>query len=180
MNFQCKLTSASKKVYGAILAGLILCSTLHVNAQNPITINSDNSVTITYIDPKAEKVEVQGTFFQKGNSLIPMAGMFSKDGKAEMTNTGNGVWTYTSQPLSSELYWYDFVVNEDSVRFDKRNRDTTRDIGTTYNYFIIKGGIGDNFTDAQTKKGTLKYNWYPSSLNGMSKQIGRASCRERV
>ena len=170
MNFQCKLTSASKKVYGAILAGLILCSTLHVNAQNPITINSDNSVTITYIDPKAEKVEVQGTFFQKGNSLIPMAGMFSKDGKAEMTNTGNGVWSYTSQPLSSELYWYDFVVNEDSVRFDKRNRDTTRDIGTTYNYFIIKGGIGDNFTDAQTKKGTLKYNWYPSSLNGMSKR----------
>ena len=133
MNFQCKQTYVPKKVCGAILAGLILFSSLHVNAQEPTTINSDNSVTITYIDPKAEKVEVQGTFFQKGNSLIPMAGMFSKDGKAEMTNTGNGVWTYTSQPLSSELYWYDFVVNEDSVRFDKRNRDTTRDIGSTYN-----------------------------------------------
>lgn len=64
MNFQCKQTYVPKKVCGAILAGLILFSSLHVNAQEPITINSDNSVTITYIDPKAEKVEVQGTFFR--------------------------------------------------------------------------------------------------------------------
>ena len=169
MIFMSKLKSVTEKTYSAI-AALLLSSYFCADAQNPITINGDNSVTITYIDSVAEQVEVQGTFFKKGNSIIPMAGMFSKDGKAKMTNIGNGVWTYTSQPLSSELYWYDFVVNEDSVRYDKRNRDTTRDIGTTYNYFIIKGGIGDNYTDSQTKKGTVKYVWYPSTLNGMTKR----------
>ena len=131
-----KLTFITKKTNSMITA-LMLCSYFCVYAQNPITINSDNSVTITYVDPEAEQVEVQGTFFKKGNSIIPMAGMFSKDGKAKMTNIGNGVWTYTSQPLSSELYWYDFVVNEDSVRYDKRNRDTTRDIGTILSLKVV-------------------------------------------
>lgn len=170
MTFQSKLSFAPKKIRKGALAMLMLASATCVHAQDPITINSDNSVTITYVDPKAEEVEVQGTFFKKGNSIIPMAGMFSKDGKAKMTNSGNGVWTYTSQPLDSELYWYDFVVDEDSVRYDKRNRDTTRDIGTTYNYFIIKGGIGDDYVDAMSKKGSLKYVWYPSDLNGMKKR----------
>lgn len=151
-------------------ATMLLYATLQAHAQEPITFNSDKSVTITYIDPNAEKVEVQGTFFKKGNSIIPMAGMFSKDGKAEMENIGNGVWTYTSQPLNSELYWYDFVINEDSVRYDKRNTNTTRDIGTVYNYFLINGGIGDDYADAKAKKGTLKYVWYPSELNGMGKR----------
>lgn len=170
MTFQSKLTSASKIICAATFATLMLCVTLQAHAQEPITFNNDNSVTITYIDPTAEKVEVQGTFFKKGNSIIPMAGMFSKDGKAEMENLGNGVWSFTSQPLNSELYWYDFVINEDSVRYDKRNPNTTRDIGTVYNYFLINGGIGDNYADAKTKKGTLKYVWYPSELNGMSKR----------
>lgn len=170
MNFKHRPTSELIKVCGAISASLILCHGLDTNAQEPVTINNDSSVTITYIDPEAEKVEVQGTFFKKSNSLIPMAGMFSKDGKAEMTNSGNGVWTYTSRPLPSELYWYNFIVDGDSVRYDKRNVDTTRDIGTVYNYFIIPGGIGDDYADAKSKKGTLKYVWYPSELNGMSRR----------
>lgn len=99
-----------------------------------------------------------------------MAGMFSKDGKAKMTDSGDGIWTYTSQPLDSELYWYNFIVDDDSVRYDKRNKNTTRDIATTYNYFIIKGGIADNYVDATGEKGVLKYVWYPSKLNGMSKR----------
>lgn len=170
MTFQSKLKSALPKVCGIILAHLVSCAAIHVHAQAPITINSDNSVTITYIDPGAEEVEVQGTFFKKGNSIIPMAGMFSKDGKAEMKNAGNGVWTYTSQPLTSELYWYDFIVDEDSVRCDARNPNTTRDIGTIYNYFLISGGIGDDYADARTGNGQLKYVWYPSGLNGMNKR----------
>lgn len=170
MTYQSKHSVTPKKIWKSVLALLMLASTPCTYAQAPITINSDNSVTITYVDPKAEEVEVQGTFFKKGNSIIPMAGMFSKDGKAKMTNTGNGVWKYTSDSLSSELYWYDFVVDEDSVRYDTRNKNTTRDIGTIYNYFIIKDGIADDYVDATAKKGTLKYVWYPSKLNGMTKR----------
>lgn len=170
MTFRYNPTSAIKKIGGSILALLITTGTPCAHAQVPITINSDNSVTITYIDPNAEEVKVQGTFLKKNNSIIPMAGMFSKDGKAKMTDSGDGIWTYTSQPLDSELYWYNFIVDDDSVRYNKRNKNTTRDIATTYNYFIIKGGIADSYVDATGEKGILKYVWYPSKLNGMSKR----------
>lgn len=171
MTYLNKSRYSPSKLWVTIWASMML--TALAKAQTdvaPVTVNSDNSVTITYVDPEAHKVEVQGTFFKKGNSIIPMAGMFSKGGKAEMTNTGNGVWKYKSQPLSSDLYWYDFVVDEDSVRYDTRNKNTTRDIGSIYNYFIVEGGVADDYVDAPADRGTLTYVWYPSGLNGMSKR----------
>lgn len=101
MTSQNKQTTDIKKISGAILVTLIMYATPQINAQEPVTVNSDNSVTITYIDPKAKKIEVQGSFFKKGSSIIPMAGMFSKDGKAEMTNIGDCIWTYTSPLLGN-------------------------------------------------------------------------------
>lgn len=65
MTFRYNPTSAIKKIGGSILALLITTGTPCAHAQAPITINSDNSVTITYIDPNAEEVKVQGTFLKK-------------------------------------------------------------------------------------------------------------------
>lgn len=171
MNFR-KIEAGLRKSALVATAPLLLAHGFGSQAQTnqPVTVNSDKSVTITYIDPDATQVEVQGTFFKKETSMIPIAGMFSKDGKAEMTNNGNGVWTYTSEPLASELYWYNFVIDEDSVRCDLRNKNTTRDIGDIYNYFIITGGIADDYADAESREGRLDYVWYPSKLNGMSRR----------
>lgn len=143
---------------------------LHSISQNaPITINPDNSVTFTFVEPIADEVTIQGNFFPKGNSIFQMAGMFAKDGKAEMEQRQDGVWTFTSKPLASELYWYSFKVN-DSIRFDPRNPNVVRDISTLYNYFIIPHGLADDYVDNTSRHGSLKYVWYPSSINGMSRR----------
>lgn len=128
-------------------------------ASEPIVINADNSVTITYIDSVAEEIIIQGNFFKKEAEF--------NDGKAKMVKKSAAEWVYTSEPLASDLYWYNFKIDDEEITFDNRNHNTTRDIATIYNYFIIKGGVGDNFVDKKIDTGTLQYLWYPSKLNGM-------------
>ena len=153
-------------VYLSSCTSLVLAT----NAQSvPLTINPNKSVTITYVDPTAEEVKIQGDFFVKESPIIPFLGMFSKDEKADMERGENGVWTYTTEPLTSELYWYKFIV-DDSSRYDTRNKDVVRDISTKYNYFIIPNGLANDYIDNKVKSGKLKYVWYPSSLNGMTKR----------
>ena len=147
---------------------ILLIYNTEIKAQNmPLTVNDDKSVTITYVNPVADEVEIRGDFVKKGNSILPM---FSKDGKAKMKNQGDGVWTYTSAPLESDMYLYNFIVDDDSVIYDHSNDNTVRDIATRYNYLIIPGGIGDDLADADSKKGSVRYIWYPSTLNGMKKR----------
>jgi len=135
----------------------------------PIVINENRSVTISYYDNNAKEVKLKGTFLNKGVKFKTPAGTFGKDGTVKMKNVGNGCWSYTSEPLPSELYWYQFIVNDDSVRIDKRNTNIVRDINTLYNYFIIEGGIADKYVDVKSNDtgGKLQYVWYPSSLKGM-------------
>lgn len=138
----------------------------------PIVINENKSVTISYYDKKAKEVVLRGTFLNKGVKFKTPAGTFGKDGTIKMKNVGNGCWYYTSEPLTSELYWYQFIVNDDFVTIDKRNSDIVRDINTLYNYFIIKGGIADKYVDVTPNNigGKLQYVWYPSSLEGMKRR----------
>jgi Enterochelin esterase and related enzymes len=137
----------------------------------PITINNDNSVTITFVAPEAEDVHVQGNFFNSFLSNLPIAGILKKGGKADMKKRDDGVWTYTSAPLKPELYWYNFTLDDsDSTVYDMRNKNVTRDIQTIYNYFLIKGGLANIYADNTTAKGKLEYIWYPSTLNKMTKR----------
>ena len=47
MTSQNKLTSTIIKISGVFLATLIMYATPQISAQEPVTVNSDNSVTIT-------------------------------------------------------------------------------------------------------------------------------------
>jgi enterochelin esterase family protein len=53
---------------------------------------------------------------------------------------------------------------------DEYNKNTMRDVADTLNYFIIKGGIADDYITKNVAHGTVKKVWYPSTLNGMSKR----------
>ena len=136
----------------------------------PFMINEDKSVTINYYDQSAKDVVLKGTFLDAGLQFKTPAGTFGKAGKVKMKSIGNGYWTYTSEPLSSELYWYNFVVDGDSVLVDERNKNVVRDINTYYNYFIISGGVADKYVDVKHAGGKLQYIWYPSSLEGMKRR----------
>ena len=131
--------------------------------QSPV-INPDNSVTFTYINPDAEEVYVKGSFVPRKNIVGPLG----KSGKYEMVKNGDH-WTYTTEPLSSELYTYTFEVDEKEVK-DPLNSNITRDIADSLSYFVVKGGIADDYVIKKVPHGTVKKVWYPSSLKNMKKR----------
>lgn len=158
-----------KKVLIIIFVSLVVVADCYAQLE-PFRINEDNSVTINFYDRNAEEVVLKGTFVNKGLRLRTPAGMFGENGKVKMKSIGDGYWTYTSEPLSSELYWYHFIVNDDSVKIDSLNLNIVRDVNTFHNYFIIEGGIADNYVDIKSKGGRLQYVWYPSSMEGIRRR----------
>lgn len=154
-------------------AAFILLSGLSpIFAGNPAVspvINPDNSVTFTVRKPAAEEVSVKGSFIPRKNLLRTKAGTISKEAKAKMERKDD-VWTFTTPPLSPDLYTYTFEVDEVTMT-DSLNRNTVRDVADTLSYFIIPGGTADLYIDsARVPHGTVRDVWYPSTLPGMEKR----------
>lgn len=113
----------------------------------------DGRVTLRYTDGKAGEVEVKG---DKGVS-------------GEMT-LRDGVWTLTTDPLPSDVYMYNFIVDEERRVPDPRNPWRERDIADTVSLFCVKGWPGSYYMDGDVPHGTVRKLWYPSSLNGMTRR----------
>lgn len=127
-------------------------------------INPDNSVTFTYVNPDAEEVYVKGSFIPRKTLVGPLG----KSGKYKMEKEGDK-WTYTTEVLPSELYTYTFEV-DDEEKMDPMNSNISRDIADSLSYFIITGGLADDYISKKVPHGTIKKVWYPSSLKGMKKR----------
>lgn len=117
-------------------------------------INPDNSVTFRLYAPNANQVNLSGDFLDQTTPL-------AKD--------ENGVWSFTTQPLSPELYMYSFDV--DGLRaLDPSNVYMIRDVSTVTNIFLIDGensrahlyGVND------VPHGSVSKLWYDSP--GLGKQ----------
>ena len=86
-------------------------------------INADNSVTFRLVAPNAKEVFVTGDF------LIPGE-------ESKMTKESDGIWSYTKQPLTSEVYTYAF--NVDGVQMNNPNNVYyRRDVASTLNLLLI-------------------------------------------
>lgn len=133
-----------------------------------LEINGDNTVTFRAKFPGAETVLLKGTFVPNQQEFKTPAGTFGKDGKIEMTRDGE-FWTYTTGTLPSELYTYQFEVDDKTV-YDKANKDCIRDVADTLSYFIIPNGIADDYIMHNVPHGKVEKVWYPSSFEGMSKR----------
>ena len=118
--------------------------------------------------PDAEDVILKGSFIPRKNFIKTEAGSFGKEGSVKMTRDGD-YWTYTSAPLPSELYTYSFEIDEKRM-YDPGNANRFRDVADTLSYFVIKGGVADDYVDRDVPHGTVKKVWYPSSLNGMKER----------
>jgi len=138
-----------------------------VKSKSPI-INADNSVTFRLSAPGANEVFVEGSFLDKKFKVRTKAGTFGKTQKAKMTKDGN-IWVYTTKPLDSEIYTYNFVV-DDEERIDPNNPNKIRDVNDYYSYFIIKGGIADNYITQNVVHGSVEKVWYPSTMKDMPKR----------
>ena len=126
--------------------------------QNPevftgVVINEDNSVTFRYKNPKAVKVEVSGEFMEGSAQLV------EKD----------GIWTYTTAPLASEMYFYSLSV--DGSPIVDMNYSMTKDIPRWMNYFIIGGEKGDIYSVQDVPHGTVSSRWYESKMLQMRRRV---------
>ena len=140
-----------------------------VDKDSPLpVVNQNNSVTFRLYAPNAEDVFIKGSFLEKKFQVRTKAGTFGKTPKARMIKQGSQ-WVYTSGPLDSEIYTYKFVVDDKEVN-DPQNMNIVRDVDNYYNYFIIKGGIADNYITNNVKHGNVSKVWYPSVIDGMPKR----------
>lgn len=151
-----------------LLFGLLLITTvgsyaqenLNFNAKKEVTspeINSDKSVTFRAVAPNASKVELQGDFL-------------GATGIAPMIKQTDGIWTYTTAPLKSELYSYSFIVDGLKIR-DANNVYQIRDVASVVNVFIVGGGKADYYLVGNVPHGTVAKRWYHSPGNAKERRI---------
>ena len=151
-----------------ILAAIFIACGLSTSAQQNLfvaqdiksaIVNDNNTVTFNFKAPDAKKVQIAGDFADKaeGKHIGGMVGA----GLIDMQKGDDGIWTYTSAPLQSELYSYQFMV--DGVpTLDPNNVYVFRDFATVSNVFIVGNGQADLYEVHEVPHGTLSHRWYKS------------------
>lgn len=135
-------------------------------------INPDNTVTFRYVNPKAVSVQVTGDFLPAQEVEVPGRGKFALPGTAELIEK-EGVWTFTSQPLSGDFYSYNFIV-DGKRSLDPSNVYMSRDIATWTNTFTLSTEAGDPghyYMTNDVPHGTLTKVWYDSPNAKMDRRI---------
>ena len=115
-------------------------------------IDEAGRVTFRLKAPDVQQVKVTGDW-------MPREGYGRAT--AALEKGGDGIWTYTTESLPSELYWYHFIV--DGVRtIDPSNAHMIRDVASVFNLFIVPGDKGDLYSVQNVPHGTVTKRWYDS------------------
>jgi enterochelin esterase family protein len=111
--------------------------------------------------PNAQEVKLTGEWMPFQNRM---------PGAENMQKDANGVWSYSTNALKSDLYGYSFIM--DGVRInDPNNVFQIRDVATVFNIFIIKNGKGDYYSVNSVPHGTVSKRWYNSPTLKMTRRI---------
>ena len=135
-------------------------------------INSDGSVTFRLNAPKAITVSLSGDFLPDVLADTPF-GKFEVAGSVEMVQNSEGVWEYTTEPLSGELYSYSFTVNG-TRQMDPSNIYQSRDVATWTNTFTLsreKGDKGFLYSVNKVPHGDVAKVWYNSPTLGLQRRM---------
>lgn len=124
-------------------------------------IKPDNSVTFRLNAPNAAKVAISGDWMRSEG--------FSRASQ-EMAKGADGIWSYTTEVLSPELYTYSLNVDGISMK-DPSYAHTIRDVANVTNYFIIGGGYAELYKVKKVPHGTVSYPWYESPTVGKVRRI---------
>ena len=123
-------------------------------------IRKDNKVTFRIIAPNAQKVQIIGDFLPTEKIDSPM-GPVDAPKKADLVKGENGLWEFTTETLSPELYSYSFIVDGLSTT-DPNNPFLIRDVASVTNIFIIGGEHADLYKVNEVAHGTVAKRWYDS------------------
>lgn len=124
-------------------------------------IHADNSVTFRLLAPNAKSVSITGDFLTSEGGVT--------NGK-KLTKDADGVWSFTTHPLPSELYTYSFVVDGLQMN-DPNNVYYRRDVASTLNVLLIGGGKADLYKVNNVPHGTVSKRWYYSEGNEKDRRI---------
>ena len=89
----------------------------------PLVINADKSVTFNVEAPKAKSVTIRGDWEANG-------------GKGELKKGKDGVWSYTTPPLPSEMYTYRIDI-DGVMNIAPDNPFSCRDVGNLFSQFYM-------------------------------------------
>ena len=121
-------------------------------------VNDDKTVTFHLVAPKAKAVTVVGDWEANG-------------GKGTMTKDKDGVWTYTTPALPSEMYTYRFNI-DGVTTIDPLNSFTRRDVGNVFSIFFVSGGRADYYQVHNVAHGTIETLWMPQQgLNNVYRRM---------
>lgn len=101
-------------------------------------------VAFRLVAPDAQKVELTGDMLTKNVAL---------------TQREDGVWEYISEPLPSNYYNYNFIVDGARI-IDPANVHTVRDIASMFSLLIVPGEKGDMFAVQGVPHGSVSRVWY--------------------
>ncbi|MBQ8805635.1 MAG: esterase [Bacteroidaceae bacterium] len=152
-----------RRISAFIICTLMCISTIaqqslgrNSRVQSP-EINNDQTVTFRLRAPKAVKVQVTGDFTPKG--------------RVDMVENREGIWEYTTpEPLSPELYCYNFIVDGLKIN-DPSNVFRIRDVSNVFDVFIIGGERADLYKVNNTPHGTVSKVWYHSPSLGIDRRM---------
>lgn len=144
------------------IEGERLDATINLSVKS-VRVNEDNTVTFTYVAPKARTVQVAGNFFRLPNGTYG-------EGVASMSQTSDGLWTYTTVPVISELYRYEFIV-DGNYTIDASAPYTIRDGEVLRNVFVVNGETGDLTMVQDVPHGTVSKVWYHSEALGKDRRM---------
>lgn len=132
-------------------------------------IHDDNSVTFRVNVPNADTVVIMGDFLPAEKIQTPM-GEFEDPGKTYLEKDEKGIWTYTTEPLESELYSYSFIIDGFKTT-DPNNPFLIRDVASITNIFIISGGQANLYKVNDIPHGTVARRWYNATGLGMDRRL---------
>ena len=118
-------------------------------------IDAEGRVTFRFYAPDVEAVDLEGDFLS---------------GSVAMTLGTDGVWSYTTEPLPSEMYYYSFNVKGVGKIHDPQNVYMVRDVSSQMNYFIVVGGCGDLYQAQAVPHGTVSRVW-TEMQSGVSRRM---------
>jgi len=132
-------------------------------------VKADHTVTFRIQAPAADSVQITGDFLPTVK-LKTQWGMMDVPGTAKLTKDDKGIWTFTSQPLASDLYSYTVIVDGFKTT-DPSNVYIIRDVASVFNVFIVDGGKGDLYEVSKVPHGSVTRRWYDSPGNGMQRRV---------
>lgn len=140
-------------------------------AQNIISpeVHQDGSVTFRLFAPNAQSVQVSGDFLPSVKIETQM-GPMDGPGKTELKKDENGVWSFKSQPLKSELYSYSFTIDGFTTT-DPNNPFLIRDVANVTNVFIVGDGQADLYRTQDVPHGSVTRRWYDSPRLEMDRRL---------